>query len=189
MLYYPVYALYRYYPETFWVRAALTLCLLCCGIVLIVLLYKKGRIGRRGRNAAILWWIYTIFLLYITVLGRYSSDEYKIRAALFESYRQVFTEGDLRELRAIILNILIFVPFGALSAELIKNRFPIWTVFVAGFSLSLAIELLQLVTRTGTFETDDLIHNTLGAALGVLLWYAGRALIGKLRKSNNTNIN
>lgn len=182
-MYYPVYALYRYYPDTFWIRTALTLFLLFSGIFLISQLFKKKGLSRRGRNTAILWWVYTMFLLYITVLGRYCFEDFRSRLDLFISYRQAFIAGNGSELRALILNILIFVPFGLITAELIKKRFPAWAALIPGFILTLVIELLQLVTRTGTFEIDDLINNTLGTALGILLWYGLRALYRKLKKN------
>ena len=39
-----------------------------------------------------------------------------------------------------------------------------------GFSVSLAVETIQLVTRVGIFDVDDLMLNTLGAALGYLVF-------------------
>lgn len=38
------------------------------------------------------------------------------------------------------------------------------------FCVSLGIEVLQLITGLGSFEVDDLIHNTLGAWLGAMVW-------------------
>ena len=70
------------------------------------------------------------------------------------------------------LNILLFVPFGYLLPMLWKRADRWWKVLLCGFAASLVIELLQLVTRYGMFDLDDLMHNTLGALLG---WgcYAG----------------
>ena len=36
--------------------------------------------------------------------------------------------------------------------------------------MSLAVETIQLVTRVGIFDVDDLMLNTLGAALGYLVF-------------------
>ena len=36
------------------------------------------------------------------------------------------------------------------------------------FGLSLAIELIQLVSKVGSFDVDDLMLNTLGGVLGYL---------------------
>ena len=42
---------------------------------------------------------------------------------------------------------------------------------VAGFGLSLTVEVIQLITRVGCFDVDDMILNTAGAALGYLLFF------------------
>lgn len=169
---YPVYALYHYFPEIFWVRISLTMLSLCAGTLVIVLLYKKGKLSKHSRNISILLWIYTLFLLYITIIGRYTFDDYRERLIPFESYRQYFTTGNISELKGIILNILIFIPFGFLIAKLFRNRKSANIAFCSGFFLTVAIESLQYITHTGTFETDDIIHNSIGTMIGCLLWIA-----------------
>ena len=80
--------------------------------------------------------------------------------------------GSKSQLKVIVLNILLFVPFGYLLPLFRKRADRWWKVLLCGFAASLTIELLQLVTRYGMFDLDDLMHNTLGALLG---WgcYAG----------------
>ncbi|MFD1888095.1 VanZ family protein [Paenibacillus wenxiniae] len=61
-------------------------------------------------------------------------------------------------------NIAVFVPFGLLIPMMCNVRL---LPFAGGFALFiLLLELLQLVTRRGTFDVDDIILNTLGACLG-----------------------
>ena len=182
---YHVYILYRLFPKEFWVSVILTLILLCGGIFMIIMLYKKNRLSRRTRNLSLLWWIYLLFLLYFTVIGRYRSEYYKVIPEPFESYRLLFSGGGFPAFSQIFLNILLFVPFGVLTAELIHKRLPVWTTVIAGMILSALVEVIQLVCRVGTFETDDLIHNTLGTALGILLWYGIRAIIKKRKENKN----
>lgn len=68
----------------------------------------------------------------------------------------------------VIENILLFIPFGALLALCLK-KIPIWGTMLIGFGLSLCIEILQLLTARGYFQTDDLIMNTFGCLSGVCL--------------------
>ena len=77
-----------------------------------------------------------------------------------------------------VLNMLLFVPFG----YLLPQRKPLKWYQVVGVGLltSLLIETCQLVFRFGVFELDDLVKNTMGAALGWLL-YAG---LDRLFKKN-----
>ena len=38
------------------------------------------------------------------------------------------------------------------------------------FELSLLVEVLQLVTKVGSFDVDDLLLNTVGGILGFLIY-------------------
>ena len=43
-------------------------------------------------------------------------------------------------------------------------------ICISGFLLSLTVEVIQLVTKVGCFDVDDMILNTLGAAFGYVLF-------------------
>jgi len=74
-----------------------------------------------------------------------------------------------------VLNVLGFVPFGCLAmfylgtATDISPRWQSTIVVLAGFSLSLGIELVQVYLPTRSSTLIDLATNTLGSATGVLL--------------------
>lgn len=70
----------------------------------------------------------------------------------------------------IALNTLVFIPWGVLLPVLYKPFRKFRWILAAGFGLSLAIEVTQLIGKMGIFETDDLIFNTLGTILGFLLY-------------------
>lgn len=59
----------------------------------------------------------------------------------------------------------MLIPVGAVIPCLVKRRKFIITI-ASAVGISLLIELLQLVTKRGLFEFDDIIHNTLGAVIG-----------------------
>lgn len=62
-------------------------------------------------------------------------------------------------------NVVMFVPVGVLAGWLWK-----WRGLWVAAGLSLLIELLQLVSSRGLCELDDVLHNCLGAAIGVGIW-------------------
>lgn len=62
----------------------------------------------------------------------------------------------------VIANVVMFIPVGVLAGWLWKWK-GLW--FAAG--LSFFVETLQLVTQRGLMEFDDVIHNCLGAAIGI----------------------
>ena len=66
-------------------------------------------------------------------------------------------------------NVLGFLPFGfflPVISPVFRNGFR--TVGL-GFLLSLTVEMIQLITRTGCFDVDDIILNTGGTLLGWLM--------------------
>ena len=68
-------------------------------------------------------------------------------------------------------NIALFVPVGVLFPLVSGKQKLLWTVGV-GFGFSLFIEIIQLITARGCFDPDDIILNTLGAAIGYGLYRA-----------------
>lgn len=77
--------------------------------------------------------------------------------------------GVLRPLGGLYLNILMFVPFGFLAST-VKQEYTAWKIIFVGFIVSLLIELTQMATHLGMFETDDLMTNTIGAWLGTVIY-------------------
>lgn len=84
----------------------------------------------------------------------------------FHSYVEI-CKGEWRPLLENIGNVVLFIPLGvALKWSGVKD------VKKAGILASLTIEVLQFTFALGTFECDDLIHNTLGAVIGA--WCVGK---------------
>ena len=65
-------------------------------------------------------------------------------------------------------NVAAFVPFGFILPIVVSWMRSGGAIILSGFLTSLTVELLQLVTRVGSFDVDDLILNTLGTALGFI---------------------
>ena len=67
-------------------------------------------------------------------------------------------------------NILIFSPFAAILPVLFRGmRRPFRTIGL-GILVSLWIEMLQLVTRVGSFDVDDILLNAVGCAVGYVIF-------------------
>ncbi|MCI5874862.1 MAG: VanZ family protein [Clostridiales bacterium] len=119
------------------------------------------------------------FLFFSEKMGRtYSEREYHYNLVPLKEIGRFLTYWESLGMRAVLLNIVgnvaAFVPFGiflpVFSARCRKIRM---TVYYS-FELSLLVELLQLITRVGSFDVDDLILNTLGGMIGFLLYLLGR---------------
>ena len=112
-------------------------------------------------------------ILWITLFSRFGSD-IRVIYAPFWSYREI-AAGNYALLLENCENILLFVPVGLLAAWLFRLNLP--GAVVAGFAFSLLIEVSQWLFWLGSFEVDDLLHNTLGALVGAA--FARRTLFGK----------
>ena len=51
-----------------------------------------------------------------------------------------------------------------------------------GFMVSLLVETVQLITKVGCFDVDDLFLNTVGVMLGYLCYYISKKMIGHMGK-------
>jgi glycopeptide antibiotics resistance protein len=73
-------------------------------------------------------------------------------------------------LKNVLGNIIGFIPLGILLPFLFRNLNSAWKTIVAVFLISLAFETTQLVFNLGIFDVDDLLLNTLGGAIGYLVF-------------------
>lgn len=115
--------------------------------------------------------LYVIFIFYITLFSRLnteSADDYSLIP--FHSYF-LAAHGMKEMIRESILNILFFYPFGLLfgSLNVDKINSKRWMIIPISCALSFIIELSQYVFKLGYAEVDDVIHNTLGCAIGLLM--------------------
>ena len=67
-------------------------------------------------------------------------------------------------------NIFAFVPLGLFLPLLFKRQRNIWLFLLTVVLAVCGVELLQLWTRRGSLDVDDLILNVPGACLGWLGW-------------------
>ena len=154
---------------------AVVICIAALAVAFIVT-KKRGRSFDWLRAAAILilcgWFVLTV---YVTLLrGENMSSYYNFQ--LFLAWQEAWNQFTLQVWLNVLLNIALFVPLGVLP--LVFRYAEKWYLMLAtGFVSSLAIELLQLVTRRGMFDVDDLFTNTVGAMLGWGIVMAIRAII------------
>ena len=67
-------------------------------------------------------------------------------------------------------NLLAFLPMGYFLPKLFRAQRRFWLFLFTVTLFICLVELLQLVTRRGALDVDDLLLNLPGACLGWLLW-------------------
>ena len=129
----------------------------------------------------LLFVIYIIFLVYFL----FFSEEYGRAAETQRVYRYnliPFVEirrfwvyrkqlGFLAVFTNLFGNVIGFLPFGFILPVILERMRSGWLIILAGFGLSVTVEVIQLITKVGCFDGDDMILNTAGAALGYLLFF------------------
>ncbi len=137
------------------------------------------------RTGLVLFLVYAAALAYFLFFADWYDHApgrhwaYRYNLIPFREIRRFLGAGQKLAPHAVFLNlagnIIGFIPFGfflpVVSGRLGSAR----VVIGAGFLSSLAVEVIQLVSRTGCFDVDDIILNTLGTVCGYLLFRAANA--------------
>ena len=127
----------------------------------IILLALLGTIAWHNRKDK--QWLsvaYCVFLiLYITLLRRAPGYNESIRLRLKLWPNAGIWAGNL-------LNLLLYVPYGATSWQWKREDKKIVAI---GFALSVFCEVLQYLTGRGMADVNDVLFNTLGTLVGVLI--------------------
>ena len=109
---------------------------------------------------------YSFLILAETVLIRKPFVGEHIQLEFFWSWRAWSVQRS-----QIIANVIMFVPVGVLVGWIWR-----WRGLWVAAGLSAGIEILQLITARGLCEFDDVIHNCVGAAIGIGVVMIGRKL-------------
>jgi glycopeptide antibiotics resistance protein len=129
---------------------------------------KDTRLTNTVTNA--LFIVYLVVLCWILLLKLGVRFSYMgTRSINLIPFAQPLISNGKTDLGEIILNVVIFVPFGIYAGVLLK-RFSAESKFLFLFSTSLMFEGLQFILRIGAFDVTDLITNTSGGIIGLLMF-------------------
>ena len=122
---------------------------------------------------------YLLLLGYVVFIssgfGRVDQGEYRYNLTLLHEIGRYYSigvkTGNWTLFRFnVIGNICVFIPLGIFLPKLFARCRKLLTVTVLSLEISLGIEVIQLVTRIGSFDVDDLLLNTIGGILGYLIY-------------------
>lgn len=151
---------------------------------------KKGtkhRVKKLGTAFFVLYVLILVYLLFFSEgYGRVADAEREFRYNLvpFVEIRRFWTYRKQLGMFALFTNIfgnvLGFMPYGFVLPVITRRMRNGFFIILSGFSISLTVEVIQLITKVGCFDVDDMILNTLGAALG----YGIYAVCDKIRRKH-----
>ena len=163
----------NYLPK--WTAAQFVLFGLVCiaFYVLLIVVSKKKNYNAFKVTLVFLLAVYLILVYSSAVFSRdivNTSSEGRVLLP-FWSYKLPMKFYPKQMAKEIIMNVLMLMPIGMVFNIILTKKSFALTV-MSGFLCSLSIELLQLLMHRGFFEFDDLMHNTLGTAIGWLLMFS-----------------
>lgn len=107
-----------------------------------------------------------IFLIYCsTVIFRDTKETSVYKPISFDNYKELFV-GDVAP--EPFFNVLFFALIGLLLWMAVKWM-KWWHIILVGCCISISIEVLQYFFRRGTMEVVDVVLNTLGCAIGIMI--------------------
>ena len=133
-------------------------------LILLPVFWLLNRTVFHNFRKCILYYVFACYLSVVYVLVGLPNVAY-IRAE--PNLNLIPFVGMLEDWKNGILNILLFVPLGVMLPLLWNSFRNTKKAILFGFTMSLAIELLQILTFRAT-DVNDLITNTLGAYIGYL---------------------
>ena len=125
---------------------------------------------------AILFGVYFLLVLYLTLFSRIGSADYSVREVAFKGLHQAIAERSLAPMGHFMLNVVLFLPFGYLIPKMNPDYLAGYGfAVIGGVVTSTYIEGIQLVLHLGQCDIDDIIANSIGAVIGYLFfWFVRR---------------
>ena len=131
------------------------------------------------------------FLFFAEIMGRTNlTRTYHYNLVPFLEIKRFIIYRKKLGMTAVVVNLLgnvaAFLPFGFFLPFLSQKNRSFAYVTLISFEFSLLIECIQLVSKVGSFDVDDMILNTLGGSLGYLCFWGGRREEMRKKKNNRS---
>lgn len=147
----------------------------------------SGRDGEAAQRHGLIWVLFLIYLAAMTwiILFKFAVSPEQlpyIRSLNLIPFHESVIVNDRLDLSEILMNGIIFVPFGIYLSILLSNgRF--WVKFLAFAAVSLAYEICQYAAAIGASDITDVIMNCAGGCVGVAVYFVLRKLAGSRKRA------
>lgn len=152
------------------------------GLPLSLIIMTAMRKSYRSKGRRLPWicgsllGIYITILVIITLFSREAGSREGIDLQLLSTWGI-----NARNNAYVVENVLLFIPFGILVCLVFRDmRNPVLGMCL-GFVCSLSIECIQLVSKRGYFQIDDIVTNVLGMMIGYFVFWIFRKIVGAVR--------
>jgi len=129
--------------------------------------------------AAILFILYICLLFYLLFFsetyGRTMDSGYRYNLEPFKEIKRFWNNRDSLGISTVITNlvgnIIAFAPFGFFLPIFFRAGRKLFGCVLVSALFSLAVETVQLFTKVGAFDVDDIMLNAVGGLVGWFCFY------------------
>jgi glycopeptide antibiotics resistance protein len=114
--------------------------------------------------------IYLYCVMNVTLIDRIPGMRRHVFRPLWEVSTMVKSGNYTYWAGQIAGNLIMLLPLGFMLPILSEKLRNIKAAAISGFALSVFIEFTQYYTGRGLFESDDIMHNTIGACIGYVIY-------------------
>ncbi len=126
--------------------------------------------NKSNRLTTALFVVYLIALFWVIVLKLSVSFSYMGKRSInLVPYNEPLILNGKVDFGEMILNVLIFVPLGVYAGILFR-RWSVVKIILLSFFISLLCEAFQFILAVGAFDITDIINNTLGGIIGLVIY-------------------
>lgn len=117
---------------------------------------------------------YVICVLFLTLMPQAGSAQGEAKANLIPFFSVIYAvnSGHTTAMYLIILNVIMFVPMGALLPCVFKKAKHFAVTALISLGVTLLIEIIQIFLPGRAFDIDDVLFNAIGAVLGYAFYAA-----------------
>lgn len=146
---------------------------------------SKIRLSEKNRRiiSVVCFVIYVFVLIYFLffaeLMGRSAVREgYSYNLIPFKEIRRFIVYRKALGTWPVLLNlagnVVAFIPFGLFIIPVSGHKLGVREAVMLTFDVTMGVEIIQLFTKVGSFDVDDLILNTLGGIIGTLIYQLHR---------------
>lgn len=144
--------------------------------------------ANKKKRSLLKWVCFLAYLLFLSYLlfysvgfGRTEHEDYRYNLTMFQEIMRYYDFGmRTGNWRLFILNVIgnivVFMPIGMFLPSLFSRCKNIFFTTILSLEISLCVEVIQLLTKVGSFDVDDLLLNTLGGVCGFLVYAIYRGI-------------
>ncbi len=145
-------------------------------------------VANKKKRGFLKWVCFLAYLLFLSYLLFYSAgfdrvehEHYRYNLTMFQEIMRYYNLGmrtgswSLFVLN-VVGNIVVFMPIGMFLPSLFSRCRNIIFTTILTLEISLCVEVIQLLTKVGSFDVDDLLLNTIGGICGYVVYMVYRGI-------------